>query len=61
MDHYAESGSVLLHLRVPWKCNAHRLSNTTLVSDLAQWLNSLTGKSVLSTFNIINISLVLDF
>ena len=40
---------------------AHLLSNTTLVSDLAQWLHCLTGKSVLSTFMIINISLVLDF
>ena len=51
----------LLHTWVPLKGSAHLLSNTTLVSDLAQWLNCLTRKLVLSTFMIINISLVLDF
>ena len=61
MDDDAESGSVVIHSRVPLKRSAHRLSKTTLVSDLAQWLNCLTGKSVLSTFMIMNISLVLDF
>lgn len=50
MDHYAESGNVVIHSRVPLKGSAHLLSNTTLVSDLAQWLNCPTGKSVLSTF-----------